>query len=112
MINSLLNLIITLVLNVLSFFINLILLPFTLLINTLFPNIQTYFQYFNDFLNTYVIKGVGFMREVFYNITGINRELMGIVFILPLTWFTFHLLNRSVVLLVKLYRFYKTGRDE
>lgn len=111
MINSLLNLVITVVLNVLSFFLNIILLPITLLINTLFPNVQNYFHYFSTFLNEYVIKGISFIREVFYNLTGINRELMGIIFLLPLTWLTFSLMNRSVRLIVSLYRMYKTGAD-
>lgn len=112
MINALLNLVITVVLHVLSFFLNIILLPITLVINTLFPNIQNYFHYFNTFFNDYILGGIRFMREIFYNLTGVNRELMGIIFMLPLTWFTFHLLNRSVTLIVSLYRMYKTGKDE
>ena len=112
MIATILNTLFKLVFYLIRLLLNIVLLPITLLINGLFPNINNYFHYFETLFNDYLIKGIRFMREVFFNLTGINRELMAIIFLIPLTYLTFNIMNTSVRFIVSVYRIWKTGKDE
>lgn len=111
MINALLNTLLKVIFFILQLIMNVVLLPLTLLIQTLFPNVSNYFSYFETLFNDYLINGIRFMREVFYNITGVDRNLMGILFMIPLTYLTFSIMNASVRFMVSVYRIYKTGKD-
>lgn len=112
MINKILSLLLNLILSVIQAILNIILLPLTLVIQSLFPDLSGYIGSFNTLLNTYLFPGLRFAREVVFNITGINRNLVGIMAIIPLTYLTFTLANMSVRFLVSIYRIYKTGKDE
>lgn len=93
MINSILSMILKLVLSLLRFILNIVLLPLTLVINSLFPDVGNYIHYFYDLLDEHLIRGLRFAREFVLNITGINRNLFGILALIPLTYLTFNILN-------------------
>lgn len=112
MFNTLLQFIINIILTVVKVFLNIILLPITLLVNGLFPGVGDFIHYLYDFLDQYLFDGLRFGREVILNITGLNRNLVGIAFLIPLTYLTFNLANMSVRFIVSVYRMWKTGKDE
>lgn len=112
MINKLLELILNLVISLMSFFLNIVTLPLTALIKTLFPGIEDFIGFFDNLLTTYLIPGLRFARAVILNITGINANLIGILAMLPLTYLLFTIANAGVRLIVSLYRLYKTGKDD
>lgn len=112
MINKLLSLLINVVLSVITTILNVVLLPITALINTLFPGVSSYIGQFNTLLNDYLFNGLRFAREVILNITGVNRNLIGIAVMIPLTYLLFSIANAGVRFIVSIYRIYKTGKDE
>lgn len=112
MINKLLGAIIKVFLSILRTILNVILAPLTLLISQLFPDITDYLNYFYSLYNGYLVKGLKFGREVFFNLSGLNRDLVGIIALIPLTYLTFTILNASVRLLVSIWRIWKTGKTD
>lgn len=111
MINKLLSLIINILLTIITTILNVILLPITLLIKGLFPGVTNYIGSFNTLLNDYLFDGLRFAREVLFNLSGINRNLVGLAVSIPLAYFTFNLANASIKFLISIYRIYKTGKD-
>lgn len=111
MINGLLKLLLNIILKIVSIILNVILSPLTLLINGLFPNVNSYISSFLTLFNNHLLNGLRFAREVALNITGINRNLIGIAFAIPLTYFTFMLANNGIRFITSIYRMYKTGKD-
>ena len=107
MINKILMTIIKVIVDILAFILNIIFLPLTAILDSLFPNLTSFANTFNSFLNTYLFKGLAFAREVIINIFGFNRDLLGILFAIPLTYFGFYLANTSIRLLVSIYRIWK-----
>lgn len=111
MFNTLLQFIIKIVLQVVKVILDVILLPITLLINGLFPNISSYIHYFYELLDDYLFTGLRFAREVILNMTGLNRNLVGVLFAIPLTYFTFGIVNAGIKFIVSIFRIWKTGKD-
>lgn len=111
MINELLKLLLNIILKIVSLILNVILAPITFLINSLFPNVNNYVSSFLTLFNNYLLNGLRFAREVILNFTGINRNLVGIAFAIPLTYFTFMLANNGIRFITSIYRMYKTGKD-
>lgn len=112
MINKLLSLIINIVLTVITSILNLVLAPLTTVVEALFPGVSSHIAYFNTLLNEHLFDGLKFAREVLFNITGINRNLVGIAVMIPLTYLFFTIANAGVRFIVSVYRIYKTGKDE
>ena len=112
MLNKLLSLVLKLVLGLLRFILNIVLLPLTSIVNLLFPDVGNYISSFYTLLNNYLFNGLRFAREVIFNLSGINRNLVAIAVAIPLTYLTFSLANASIRFLVSIYRMYKTGREE
>lgn len=112
MFNTLLNFILSILLTVIKTILNIVLLPITGIIKLMFPNIDTYIGQFLTLLNDYLFNGLRFAREVLFNITGINRNLVAIAVLIPLTYFGFSVANAGVRFIVSMYRLYKTGKDE
>ena len=112
MINALVGTLFKIILGVLSFLSNIVLSPFTILIRSLFPDIDIYFGSLTSFLNTYVFNGLAFAREVFIKFTGINRNLIGIAIKITFTYLGFSIANAGVRLIVSVYRLFKTGATD
>lgn len=109
MLNSLLQIILNLFLKIISFVLNIVLLPLTLLINGLFPGITNFVHYFDELFNNNLLNGLNFAREVIFNFTGINRNLIGILALIPLTYFTFTMANLSIRFLISVVHLWKKG---
>lgn len=111
MFNTFLSFIIKIILQVVKVILDVILSPITLLIKGLFPGVDSYIDTFFDLLNDYLFNGLRFAREVLINMTGLNRNLIGIIFALPLAYFTFGLFNAGIKFIVSIFRIWKTGKD-
>lgn len=110
MINTIVKAILDFFVYLLSFLANLIFLPITGLINSLFPNLSNvYIANMNYFFNHYVFNGIRFAKQVFVNVTHFNTELFGIT----VTMFTFLfgslLLINGTKIFVNLWRFFRKG---
>lgn len=65
--------------------------PILALVSLVFPNLDSYISTFNVFLNTYILPGVAFAREVFLNVTGYPRALLSTLAFILLAKLTFHI---------------------
>lgn len=112
MFNTLLQFLLNIILTVIKVVLDVILLPITLLIKGLFPGVGDYIHYFYELLDQHLFNGLRFAREVILNLSGLNRNLLGIAALIPLTYLTFSIMNASVRFIVSIYRIWKTGKDE
>ncbi len=109
MINDLLQVVLSFFIKIISFILNIILLPLTLLINGLFPGISNFFGMFDNLFNNQLVPGLRFAREVLLNLLCLNRNLIGIIAVIPLTYFAFTMANLSIRFLISIYRLWKKG---
>lgn len=109
MINSILQVILSAFLKIITFILNIVLAPLTLLLNGLFPGLDDFVYYFDNLFNNNLAHGLEFAREVFFNYTGINRELFGILALIPLTYFGFTMANMAIRFLMSIFILWKQG---
>lgn len=109
MINNIVSTIFMLLFKVLAFIGDLILLPITLLINNLFPDMSSYISSFETFCNTYVFKGAAFFREAFLNITHFPRSLLGLGVSFILAVWGFRLGTHIFKFVMNLWSFFRKG---
>lgn len=86
MINALINSIFNVIFSILRAIDSILMAPLNNFLQTNFPDINNFISDFNNFMITYVYKGILFVKEVFLNITGFPRELwttfIGFIFLL------------------------------
>lgn len=101
--SGLIDFILDLFLKVLSFINGLIFAPVHAIIMQFVPNIDSYFSDVYLFINNYMLKGVAFAREVFFNLTGFPRGLFDFLMAFLLFKFTFMILKWGLQRLANAY---------
>lgn len=74
-VGNLLNGIIQFVIQLLGWIAGLIVKPVINIVMSVFPDLGDQVDTINTFLNDYMFKGMAFVREVFFNISGANRQI-------------------------------------
>ena len=109
MFNALVSVIFKFIVWLAKILIDIILLPITLLLNDLFPDLSSYMTQINTFITDYWFNGLAFIREVFFNVTGFPRDLIGITITLILGFYTFKTSFRAFQFLLNAIKFIRKG---
>lgn len=115
MFNALVSVIFKFILWLAKILSNIILAPITLLLcgadghSGILPNMSTYISNINTFINDYWFNGVAFIREVFFNVTGFPRDLIGLTVTLILAVYGFKISFRAFAFLLNMIKFIRKG---
>lgn len=86
-----------------SALINVLTFPISSLLVQLRPNLLDYESNLYYFVNTYLLRGVAFAREVFFNCTGYPRSLFNLLILYFLAKFTLHVTLLPARFCIKMY---------
>lgn len=95
MLNAIANVLLQIVLWISSAVVSIISYPIYTALYPFIPDLNSHLANFNTYINDYVVRGLAFSREVFFNVTGYPRPL----FYALVTFFLFKLAFRMTVLI-------------
>lgn len=109
LVNSLLTGLFSLVIKLLRFASNIILLPFTGLLNLILPNLSEYTSIANLFINRYLLNAIACGREIILNITGFPQELITISVNVTLGVISYIGILKTIAFVKNMWRLIKGG---
>lgn len=112
MINAIVSTILKIILYILGFISSVIVSPVFALVELLFPDFSSFTADFEFYVVNYVLRGLVFAKEVFLNVTGFPRPLLGIIVTLYLGKLTFQIASIPIKFIINLYRAFRGSGGE
>lgn len=104
MINSILEAILWLFVQLCQFVSSILLMPIWVAISAIFPDLSSFIGQVYTFINQYILHYLGFAKEVFLNVTGFPREFFNAMVIFFMGKLTYMAVKRSIKFIINIYR--------
>lgn len=101
MINALLQTITKFLLSIVLFVSNLFITPLYWILGQILPDFSTFIETAGDFFDTYIVTGLAFAKELFFNLTGFPRALVSAIVLYYTGLYTFKLFRRPLLFLYR-----------
>lgn len=112
MINSIVSGLLKVILYILGFISSAITAPVFALVELLFPDFTQFTADFNYYVVNHVLRGLVFAKEVFLNVTGFPRALLGIIVTIYVGKLTFYIASIPIKFLINIYRAFRGSGGE
>lgn len=94
---------------IVSFIVHLIFLPLFNLLYAIFPNLSSYFQNTSNWIENNLFDGIAFLREVFFNVTHFNRDIISAIITYLLLYYAFAIGQRAFIFIMNIWRAIRKG---
>lgn len=112
MLNSIVKVFFDIVFSIFGAIVEVVTKPIWLLLSALIPDLHDFQSIFNSYVTDYLLPGVAYAREVFFNVTHFPRSLYTILVSLFLARITFHFTSSVIKFIVNTYKTFKGAGGE